>query len=400
MISISTATSIVLSNSILQKTALIPLKDAVNRVLAADVLAQRPVPPFDRVAMDGIAIQYAAFEAGQRTFKIEGIFGAGEPEGQLNDDRACVEIMTGACMVKGADTVIRYEDVEIKDGFATITVDKIRNKQNIHHQGKDEKIGAVLIPKNHLITAVDICVLASEGQSEVLVYQVPKVGIISSGDELVEVGETPLPHQIRRSNVYAIRAMVETFKAPTRMYHLLDEKEAIKSGLSKAFAENDVLILVGGVSKGKYDFIPEVLGEMGAVKLFHRVAQRPGKPFWFGELGHQKIFALPGNPVSSMMCTTRYFIPWLRESLHLQADYSIPVVLAEHVNFKPELTRLLEVELVVSEAGVLQAFPKIGNGSGDFLKLVHASAFIELPADRTRFSPGEVLNAWRFRGMR
>ncbi len=400
MISTSEATSIVLANSILQDTEEILLENAVGRVLATPVLAQRPVPPFDRVAMDGIAINYAAFEAGQRTFKVEGIFGAGDPEGHLADANACVEIMTGACMAKGADTVIRYEDVSIKDGLATVTVDEIRARQNIHRKGQDEKKGAVLIPKNHLISPTDICVLASEGKAKVLVYKVPKIGIISSGDELVEVTENPLPHQIRRSNVYAIRAMMESYKLPVKMYHLLDDKAEIEQGLSRAFAENDTLIMVGGVSKGKYDFIPDVLQEMGAIKLFHRVAQRPGKPFWFGELGTQKIFALPGNPVSSMMCTIRYFMPWLRKSLHLQPDNSFPVELAEQVNFKPALTRLLEVELVVNERGVLQAFPKIGNGSGDFLKLVHASAFIELPAAQQQFKPGEILRAWRFRGER
>lgn len=397
MISVQQAEEVILSHTIFQQIESVPLEKSLNRVLAEDIRAERAVPPFDRVAMDGIAINYDVFEDGQRKFKVEGIFGAGDPQGIMNEHDACVEIMTGASLVDGADTIVRYEDVDIVDDIATINVEFLRSNQNVHHKGKDGNPGDLLIAKNRVIAPVDICILASEGKSQVLVYCTPRVGIISSGDELVEVDEMPLPHQIRRSNVYAIRSLINPLQSVTKMYHFKDEKEDIRNGLEQAFEENDVLILVGGVSKGKYDFIPDVLTEMGAEKLFHRIAQRPGKPFWFGALGSKKIFALPGNPVSSMMCTVRYFLPWLRSSLRIQADYTIPVVLAEDVNFKPELTRLLEVDLKVNKRGILEAFPQIGNGSGDFMKLAFASAFIELPAEQSEFKKGEVLKAWRFR---
>ena len=397
MIAVRQAMDIILQNVGSFGTEWVALEEATHRILAEEIIADRPVPPFDRVAMDGIAIAHAAFARGQRSFPIEGTVGAGDPMGTLKDASACVEIMTGACLTEGADTVIRYEDVVVRDGVATIEVDELDKGKNIHRKGKDAEKGAVLIPKNRAINAVDLCILASEGKHRVKVYRTPRVGIISSGDELVEVDEIPLPHQIRRSNVYVIQALIESFRAVTNMYHLKDNKSDIEGGLKKALSENDVLILVGGVSKGKFDYIPEILTRLGAEKLFHRIAQRPGKPFWFGSLGKQRIFALPGNPVSSIMCTVRYFIPWLRASTQLDYDYSQPAILAEDFTFRPALTRFVEVSLELNEMGRLLATTKVGNGSGDFLRLADAHGFMEFPADRSEFAKGEVFPVWRFR---
>ena len=395
MITLQEAFDIVLDHTMDYGTEGVHYEAAVGRVLAKPVKASRDLPPFDRVAMDGIAVLYEMVESGQRRFEMERVIAAGDPLAEVEDPRKAVEIMTGAALPEGVDTVIRYEDLKVGDGWAEIMVDTVVRGQNIHHRGKDNHVGEVLIPAGKRLTPTDISMLASEGMVEVEVFRVPSFGIISSGDELVSVAEEPAPHQIRRSNVYAIQALLAPYHPRIEMYHFKDDKDDIRRGLREAFESHDALILVGGVSKGKFDYIPGVLSELGAEKHFHRVAQRPGKPFWFGTLGRKCIFALPGNPVSSMASTVRYVIPWMRACLGLEADYSIPVVLSKGLEFKPTLTRLLEASLTVDDKGVCRADPQPGHGSGDFTRLVYSDGFLELPADKPRFEAGEIYPFWR-----
>ncbi len=395
MIAVQEAYDIILGHTSLSGIERIPFENAVGRVLAEALHAGRDLPPFDRVAMDGIAIRYEMVKQGRRHFPLGGIIAAGDEPKTIPDHIFAVEIMTGAALPEGLDTVIRYEDLEIKDGVARILTGKINPGQNIHTQGKDNRMGDLLIPAGKCLSTTDISMLAAEGKAIVAVRKLPRFGIISSGDELVGVRETPLPHQIRRSNVYGIKALLEGYHTPIKMYHLKDNKRDIRCGLQQAFEENEVLLLVGGVSKGKFDFIPDVLTEMGAEKQFHRVSQRPGKPFWFGMRKETAIFALPGNPVSSIVGTVRYVIPWLRKTLGLNPDYSIPVMLGEDYSFIPSLTRFVEASLKMDKAGHCLASPNPGHGSGDFTRLVYSDGFIELPPGKTHFSKGEIYPFWR-----
>lgn len=387
MISVTELTKLILSNRIETKTISVSFQESVGYVLAEDIFADRDFPPFDRVAMDGIAINYDWFESGKRAFNIEHVIAAGDEQYTVKDSSSCVEIMTGASMPKGVDTVIRYEDVIVKNGVATVTVDVIRSKQNIHFRAMDNDKGALLMPKDHTIKSVDLSILATVGKSIVKVYKPVKTAIISSGDELVAVDQDPLPHQIRKSNVYVIKSMIAPYQIDADLFHLKDDVDDIKSKLTDILKSYDALILIGGVSKGKFDYIPEVLTEMGVEKLAYRVAQRPGKPFWFGRIEDKMIFALPGNPVSSMVCTRRYFIPWLRQQLQLSALDSISAELSNTYNFKPSLTRFLEVGIIYKE-GKVYAEPKAGNGSGDFTTLNRSHGFMELPADQDHFEKG------------
>ena len=204
MITVSEATRIVLDHSAGFESENVPLQQGIGRLLDENLVADRDFPPFDRVTMDGIAIQYAQYANGQRTFPIAGMQAAGAPEQSMEDPTHCFEVMTGAMLPRNTDIVIRYEDLENSDGKATVTVETIKSSQNVHWQGNDRKKGDLIVQAGQLMSAAEIGVAATIGKDMLKVKRLPKVVIIYTGDELVEVSKTPLPHQIRTSNVYTI----------------------------------------------------------------------------------------------------------------------------------------------------------------------------------------------------
>lgn len=376
----------------------IPFIQSQGRVLKEAIVADRDFPPFNRVSMDGIAIAIEAFEKGQRTFEIEGIQPAGAPQLSLNDASNCLEVMTGAVLPKNTNAVIRYEDVEINNGKATILIDSISELQNIHLQGKDRKAGDLLLTKNKIISPAEIGVFATVGKSHVKVAKQPKVMIVSTGDELVDIEEQPLDHQIRRSNVYTLVSLLQNLKIDANTDHITDDKEALKTKISTYLNHYDVLLFSGAVSKGKFDFLPEVLDELGVKKLFHRVSQRPGKPFWMGTTKNCSVFAFPGNPVSTYVNCLVYFYSWFYKSNGVEA-FEETAILTEDVEFKPNLTYFLQVKLS-DKYGHLLATPIKGNGSGDLASLVDADAFIRLPkTEETTFKQGDNFPVIRYRSF-
>ena len=410
MISVEEAKNIVLNSAQNFSVEEIPFIKSVGRVLNEEIRADRDFPPFNRVSMDGIVIDYASFKNGQRVFKIEGIQAAGSKQLTLVNSVNCIEVMTGAVLPNNANTVIRYEDVSIDNGIATINIDAINNGQNIHIRGKDGKKGDLLIEENIEISAAEIGVLATVGKSLVKVVKQPKVMIVSTGDELVAVEETPLEHQIRRSNVFTLVSLLERLNISSETAHITDDKAVLKSKIETYLQEYDVLLFSGAVSKGKYDFLPEVFEELGVSKLFHKVAQRPGKPFWFGrkvsfsmseqsvyknEKEQTIVFGFPGNPISTFVNCLVYFYPWYYKSVGIEIKEE-SAILGEDVTFKPSLDYFLQVKLV-SEKGKLIAIPISGNGSGDLASLVKTDAFIQLPNDKTEFKKGEIFNIIRYR---
>lgn len=395
MISVQEASSIILSNLFLPASETIHLNNAGGHVLAASVFADRDLPPFDRVAMDGIAFHSSFFLDGQRDFMVEGTQAAGLPQQKLKNVNACLEVMTGAVLPDGTDTVVRYEDLQIKKNVATVLIDNVAARQNIHPQGQDARQGEELLASGMKISSAEVALLASVGMSQVKVLTFPKTAIVSTGDELVDVNQTPLPHQIRRSNDRALQAALQEMGCSATAFHLADSKAVLETELARIFQQHTLIILSGGVSKGKFDFIPDTLESLGVKKLFHQVSQKPGKPFWFGKSEKQTVFALPGNPVSTYMCFYRYIKPWLLKSLKLDTS-AAQAILAEDVFFKPELTYFLQVK-IQNEKGRLLAHPHAGGGSGDFANLKNIDGFLELPAGRQHFAAGEAFSYFPFR---
>ena len=316
----------------------VDIKEAMGRVLDEEIKSDRAFPPFNRATKDGIAVNYSAIKEGHTSFEISGVLAAGAPVLSLESANHCIEIMTGAMVPDDADTVIMYEDISIKDGLAFLH--KIPEKgANIHYIGSDIGSGEVILYKNTPINPAVIGVLAAVGKASIAVKKLPAISVISTGKELVEIHETPFPYQIRRSNVYTLYAALSKDKIQPLLLHLDDDKDIIRQKLQYAIQEMDVLLLSGGVSKGKFDFIPEILEELGTHKIFHKVKQRPGKPFWFGYHKHAKtvIFSFPGNPVSTFVNYHVYFKPWLQKALK-RIIKDKHVILAEEINYQSDLT--------------------------------------------------------------
>ncbi len=396
LIDVEQATKLVLSHPAKLKTENIDLQLAVNRVLAENLYADRDFPPFNRVMMDGIAINSAHFRGKDSSIRLEAMQAAGDEPLKLKNQDCGIEIMTGAVLPSGCDVVIPYEQISIENRVATLDVESVRSFQNIHLQGQDKKKGDLLVPKSTVISPAEIGVAATIGKSTLEVISVPKIAILSTGDELVEIDEIPLAHQIRRSNVHTLRALAEKHIGPADIFHINDEAEALKVKVEALLANYDLILMSGGVSKGKFDLLPDTLAQLGVQKHFHGVKQRPGKPFWFGSKDDVQVFAFPGNPVSTFMCAMRYLLPWWKRSQGLESKMQY-AILEEDYYFKPSLQYFLQVSLNYSQEGKTLAKPITGQGSGDLANLCEVDAFIELPEHRTDFKAGESFPVWIFR---
>jgi molybdopterin molybdotransferase len=379
-----------------------PFEHALGRVLAENIKADRDFPPFNRVTMDGVALNYSAIENGISSFHIKATQAAGDPPAEIHETDHCIEIMTGAILPLSVDTVIRYEDLEIRAGLASVLVNHstIKKGQNIHYQGRDKKKDDIVVKSGQLITPAIISLVASVGETELRVKKLPRVVIISSGDELVEVEQVPLVYQIRRSNNYTVKAVLQQNGIDADMLHIPDNLDITKKLIQECLLNYDVILLSGGISMGKFDYIPQALEELQVKQLFHKVQQRPGKPFWFGKHDNGVlVFAFPGNPVATFMCLHRYFLPWLQTTLGLQSKPTAYAVLDHDVHFQPDLKYFLQVKLNLNHEGRLFAHPIEGNGSGDFANLADTNAFMELPLGKHHFKKGEVYKVYPFNGI-
>ncbi len=372
-----------------------PLAQAHGRVLRAPLKADRDLPPFDRVTMDGYALRAGA----GRKFCVTGTQAAGMIPLSIKTPDECIEIMTGAALPVGADCVIPYEDVS--RGGVTITLSDtahIAPGASIHRRGSDAIAGRELVATGTRLTGREIAVAASVGAATLSVAMRPSVAVLATGDELVEVDYAELaPHQIRKSNDYALRAALLSSGLISRAerFHLRDLPREIEETLQHVIASFDIVILTGGVSKGKFDHIPAALAKLGVAKKIHGIAQRPGKPFWFGLTPrHTPVFALPGNPVSAYTCLHRYVFPALTRMSGLTPAAPDPVALATPVTISQPLAFLLPVIITTTPDGHRTATPAATNTSGDFTGLLGTHGFVELPPGPADFPAGTVAKFW------
>ena len=376
----------------------IPVDAAAGRVLRQSAVAERDQPPFDRVMMDGIAIAHRDYETGKRTFPVQSSQAAGD-EQQTLEAGNCIEIMTGASLPRGADCVIPVERISLRDGAATLEDGYVAEaRQFIHAQGSDHEQGAVLLAAGKRISPMDIAIIHSCGLTTVDVGSAPVIRVISTGNELVPAGEPIEPHQIRLSNGPAVIAMLQQHGYADCLHdHLADEPELLEERIGAHLEAADVLILSGGVSMGKADYVPDVLDKLGVEVVFHKISQRPGKPMWFG-IGPrgQAVFALPGNPVSTLVCCRQYVIPALARASGMPDPQPEFAALAQDVTFKPALTCFLPVRLISNTAGQALAMPVHTNTSGDFASLSATDGCVELPLDESHFAAGTGVRLYRW----
>lgn len=365
-----------------------PIDRAGGCILRQSIMAERDQPPFDRVSMDGMAIRFEDLVRGTRRFHVSGMQAAGSKPATLDQRDGCLEVMTGAVMPAGCDTVIPVEQTQHDGTDITLAAGyQPAQGQFIHRRGSDCVAGVALIEPGAVLRAPELAVIAANGYATVDVARPPGIAIIATGDELVDVASPVAPWQIRRSNDRALAAMLAGRGLhDVRLEHVSDERPALVSAIAQQLESREVLILSGGVSMGQRDYVPGVLQELGVERVFHKIAQRPGKPMWFG-IGPQgqAVFALPGNPVSALVCGRRYVLPAMLEAMGQRIPPAETVRLAAPVDQPAALSWFVPVKLQHDADGVRRAWPMPSPTSGDFSALTRTDGFVELPASQSHF---------------
>jgi molybdopterin molybdotransferase len=268
----------------------------------------------------------------------------------------------------------------------------------VDRRGNDSRQGTLLLEAGTLLRAPEIAVAASAGMARVRVSSQPAVMVVSTGDELIEPGDPIADYQVRRSNAYAVAATLRT-RGFGRVGddHVPDDEHQMRERLALHLTTHEVVVLSGGVSMGKYDLVPKVLLQLGVQQVFHKIAQRPGRPMWFG-IGPQgqAVFGLPGNPVSTLVCLIRYVIPAIAEAMGTKRAPPERLALAAPVTFQHALTYFLPVAIEHDDWGRPWAIPRRPNGSGDFLSLTGTDGFVELPPGPNTYPKGFVTTVYRW----
>lgn len=378
----------------------LPLAQCAGGVLRENIYAERDQPPFDRVAMDGIALDSQTVAGGRRSFPVQATQAAGDPPLTLAATGACIDVMTGAVLPVGCDCVVPVEELTVTDGEAFLAATaRVEPWQNVHRRGSDTRQGTLLVSAGTRLRAPEIAIAASAGMARIRVSSQPMLAVISTGNELVEPGEPVLAHQVRRSNAYAIvSALRENGFQRVADDHLQDDADELRERLRFHLETHDVLVLSGGVSMGKFDLVPQVLEELGVHAIFHKVAQRPGKPLWFGVApSGAAVFGLPGNPVSTLVCLSRYVLPALFGSLGQTPPVPERLALGAPATVNTQLTSFLPVRIEQDDSGRPWVMPAPTNGSGDFTALTGTDGFVELPPGPNTYHKGFVTRLFRWR---
>ena len=363
------ADSIILSNLDLLEAESIPLADSLGRVLREDLFADRPFPPFDRVTMDGIAFRKADYNGSPLT--LQGIHAAGNPTPPALLKKHCWQIMTGSAMPPDCDTVIPYEEVTLIETSATITCEAVPG-EFIHREGSDASTGDLMIKSGTPIQPGHVGIMASIGAAQIKVTRLPRLKILTTGDELVPFHKSPLPHQLRQSNgITLLNALKKWGPTDASWAHLPDDLQATTDGIAKALESADLVLLSGGISKGRKDYVRPALESLRGKPLLHGIAQRPGKPlaFWKG------IVALPGNPNSTLTTFQRYVVPLLRRMVGEPNAQNITLPLAATISRHSSLTQFLPAKLD-PEGKATSLCPQ---NSGDFVTPLEGTGYLEIP---------------------
>ena len=369
------------------ETISVPLNGAAGRTLGEAITADRDGPPYDRVMMDGYALR--AKDASLGRFEVSGKSVAGTPRATLEiEPGAAVEVMTGAIVPFGSDAIVPYEWTKREGSRITLLEEfTIEPDQFIHFKGSDYKSGEVLAGEGTIIGPVETTIAATCGCETLKVCKTPRMAILSTGDELVPIADTPKAHQLRQSNASAIESALSLAGFPAKYSsHLIDEAKMEAERLATCISAHEITVISGGVSKGTRDWIPGALDKC-ADRLFHGVAQSPGKPLGVWTNGNRTIFALPGNPVSTMVGAIRWVIPFLQAKASGHWPSARVVSFSGGMENTGEMTRFQPARLL---NGNRAEAVRIRN-SGDFANLVATDGFLEIPPHTGKIEPSTPL---------
>lgn len=360
----------------------ISIDNALNRILAEDIFADRDYPPFNRATMDGYAVVSSDFNKDKKTtLQLIGVLHAGNVSAQIVSPGTCIKIMTGAPVPEGADAVVRFEDTIENKAVVEFTINTVLPKQNIASQGEDTKSNELLLEKNIKLNALSIAVLAVTGKAKIKVYKLPSVAIVSTGNEIVNVDDAIFPHQIRDSNSYSLKSFLKQYNVSSVKSVLVQDDKAVLTQVLSDFMNTDILILSGGVSKGEADYIPEVLLSLGVQEIFHCVRIKPGNPLWFGRLPDGGVvFGLPGNPVSVQVGFKVFIEPFLRKCFNLKTITPLYFPLFNEKIKKTKFTEYFPCK-ISTKADATGLLSKRMNTSGDISATVHSDGIAVHPEE-------------------
>ena len=373
----------------------VPLDAAPGRVLASEIRADRDYPPFNRSARDGFAVVASDVAKVPATLELIGETRAGEPSHFALEPGQTVEIMTGAPGPENADAVVMVEYSE-REGTSVTLTDSVRAGRNLIVAGSEAKQGQCVLQAGTRIGYPSVALLGTVGRSDVPVYRQPDVAILSTGDEVLPVSARPQSYQIRNSNAHSLAAQVRRRGGAPRILPiakdtLQDTRQRIEDGLA-----SDILLLSGGVSMGKHDFVEEVLADLGTELFFTSVRIQPGKPLVFGRCGKTLVFGLPGNPLSTMV-TFEVFASIAVDLAGGATDSPLrfqQVPLAEGFRHKPVLTRFLGARLE-GEFGNTRVHVDRGQGSGDVTAFARADCLMVASDQRAAWEAGDLISVMR-----
>jgi len=400
MISVAEAIQIVRQQTAPLSTEHVPVEHALGRVLAADVVADTDLPPFDRSQMDGYAVRAADVMEAPARLRIVGESAAGKGWHHELEAGQAVRIMTGAPVPAGADSVQQVElTTELKDGSVVELLEPVEAGRSIVKRGSEITAGEIVLRAGTTINAAMMAVLAAFGYAQVEVFRKPRVAVLATGTELVPVDQKPGQDQIRDSNNYSITAYAELAGAVTERMPLTgDETSLLKQQISDAAKRCDLIVTSGGVSMGVYDLTKAALRELDAEIFFERVALRPGKPTVFARLPNGTfVFGLPGNPVS-VAVTFNLFARAALLTMQGTAEPALKretAVLARSVKGTTERDSYLPAQLTTNDDAELVAFPLKWGGSSDFVAFALTTALLIVPADVKTIEAGSLVSVLR-----
>jgi molybdopterin molybdotransferase len=371
------------------------LDAALGRVLAEAITADRDFPPTDRSAMDGFAVRAADTATAPTTLRVVGELPAGRSaDGVAVNAGEAIRIFTGGVLPQGADAVVMVELTEEDRERGTVRLlESPVPGEHIRRRGEDLRAGAVVLPAGAVVGAAEIAALAAVGRTRVRVVNVPRVAVISTGDEIVDAGVVPAPHQVRNSNGRMLVAQLATMGLkPLDLGIVTDDPGQLDAAIARGLA-GDVLLLTGGVSVGEYDLVGSALARAGCEVLFHNVAMRPGKPILAARRGGCLVLGLPGNPVSAFTGFHVFVAPALRRLMGYRGPVVTPVraTLLDRLRGKPG--RLVyQLASLTWREGHPVVIPVRSASSGDVLSLSRANAFIVVPADSQPLEGGDEVD--------
>jgi molybdopterin molybdotransferase len=378
----------------------IPLLDALGMVLAEDIVAGEPLPPFSNSAMDGYAVRssdlFPATSASPVVLRVIGQVPAGLPATVRVEPGSAVRIMTGAPIPPGADAVVRFEETDEPDSSRELVAvyRAVRPGDNVRPVGEDMAAGDTVLTAGSALRPAEIGLLAAVGRTEVAVHRRPKVAILATGDEIVDPGDPMFPGQIRNSNSSILAALVKrTGGDPIMLGVARDSIEELKAKLAQA-TQTDLIITTGGVSAGDYDFVKNVLQSEGAIALW-RVRIKPGKPLAFGRIDRLPLLGLPGNPVAAAVAFEQFARPAIKTMLG-HPDLSIPSIqatLLDRVENRGGCRNFVRVRVEYEDDGRYVARLAGQQGSGILTSLARCNGLLVIPEELEVAEPGTILSA-------